>query len=312
MFKMCLDFFNQVNLLVHLNFSQAIYIVLYWFLIFVFVTTENKKRRMNTFFLTLIVILVNITIPFKSNTFVRFLDVNQGDAIHIHDGEYDMLIDTGNTDNYDTLVDYFESYNIKDIDVLLITHFHSDHYGEIGEIIENFDVNTIYLNSDFDEISHDYIILSEGDSFICGNTHHKVLSAYTYSTNENNNSIVLFSVIGNETYLFTGDMESEIEENLLSKYNFNVDVLKVPHHGSSTSSTMDFIEKAHAPLGIISVGENNSYSLPNEDVISLYLNLGTQIFRTDESGTVTIYYYDFINFRIIETYKLGKRPHYCL
>ncbi|MBI9009800.1 MAG: DNA internalization-related competence protein ComEC/Rec2 [Tenericutes bacterium] len=311
LYNSSINLFQRINILIDFSFSQSIYIVLYWFLIFIYIVSTKEKRKALALLGIITIFLLNIFMPFKSNTFVRFLDVSQGDAIHIHDNQCDMLIDTGDYDKYDTLVSYFEAYNIKNIDILLITHYHSDHYGELNDLMKNFEVDKLYLNSVNVKANFEATILQVGDSFSCGTSRFQVLSANTDSDNENNNSIVLYGMIDKDKYLFTGDIESVIEEQLLESYQFPVDVLKVPHHGSNTSSTLKFVEEANAALAIISVGADNDYGHPNAEVIDRYLNNNSFVLRTDESGTITVYYYPLFNLRIIESYKKNKRLVYC-
>jgi competence protein ComEC len=311
-FTVSVDFFENINVIIDFNFTQVIYIIIYWFAIFVFITNKKEKRRTLALLSIILVFLLNIFVPFKSSCFVRFLDVSQGDAIHIHDNQCNMLIDTGDIDNYDTVLSYLEAYNIRSLDILVITHFHSDHYGEINDIVDDINIGRLYVNSSNQEIHHETITLDEGDNFACGESRFQVLSADTNSSNENNNSIVLYALIGDDRYLFAGDIESEIEKKLVDKYHFPVDILKVPHHGSATSSTQDFIKAANAKVGIISVGEYNQYSHPNDEVIARYSQNKYNIIRTDESGTITVYYYRLLNLRLIESYKKSKRLYYCI
>ncbi len=305
-FEYLLKLIDSINIDIEYSFSQPIYLVIYWIVLYILIISKNRKKRFITCVILILVVLSNSFIPFKSNTFVRFLDVGQGDSIHIHSGSCDLLIDTGDEDDYDTLVDYFKSYNIKEIDSLVITHFHQDHYGELTDLTNNFRINNIYLNNHVEGLN-DYEIVSEGDQIYCGDLSFFVLSAYTHSSNENNNSIVLFSRIGNDNYLFTGDIESEIEEEIINSYHFDVDILKVPHHGSSTSSTVEFVNKLSPEIAVIQVGLNNSHGLPDDDVLSRYFKTNTNILRTDSLGTITIYYYNVMNLRIIETYNHKSR-----
>ena len=250
---------------------------------------------------------------FESNVFVRFLDVDQGDSIHIHDGNCDILIDTGSSDKYDNLIKYFDSYNIKDIDILLITHFHEDHYGEMHDLINNLQIKNVFLNKN-SIITNEYnsVILSNGDKFTCGSSKFQVLNANNDYENENNNSIVLLGEIGYDKYLFTGDIEAEIEQKIIDSYKLDIDILKVSHHGSNTSSTQEFLESIKAKLAVISVGEFNNYDLPNSDVIYRLNKEICNVLRTDQIGTITIYYNDILKLRIIETYKKQKLKHYTL
>lgn len=312
-YNFALEFFNQINIQLKIGFTQTIYVLMYWIFILIFIINKNNvKRKVIALLMIVVTLFLSTLLPFKSNYFVRFLDVGQGDAIHIHNGDFDMLIDTGDIDKYDTLVTYFDAYNIEEIDVILITHFHQDHYGEINDIIKNFKVNKVYINTQSDKIESVYEVLNAGDTFSYKNSHFQVLSANTSSENENNNTIVLYAVIANQKYLFTGDIEMEIESIINENFLYDIDILKIPHHGSSTSSTSAFIENAKAEIGIISVGEDNDYSLPSSEVLERYASANCLVYRTDLNGTITFYYYPVINIRITETYKLHKRAIYHL
>ena len=311
-FESGIDIFSNLNVVIKFNFSLPIYQLLYWIIIALSLIYYKHKKRLILLGISLLIVLISsIFINYKSAVFVRFLDVSQGDAIHIHDHGCDLLIDTGKPDNYDNLIQYFQGNNTNQIDILLVTHFHNDHYGELDDIVEKLRVNKIYLNQ-FHELSKPYQIVREGDCFQCGNSSFQVLSSHTGASNENNNSIVLYATVAGVKYLFTGDMESGVEMKLLETYDFDVDILKVGHHGSSTSSTSEFLEQIQGELAIISVGEDNIYDLPDESIVDRLLNYNYQIYRTDFDGTITIYHYEFLNYYFIETYQLHKHNRYIL
>ncbi len=310
-FELGLDTFTKFNPIINFNFPNNLYKCLFWVLLFLIITNiKNIKRQIILVASMIIIVLGSLFVSFKSPRFVRFLDVFQGDSIHIHDGNCDMLIDTGSEDKYNNLESYFKGYNIKEIDIILITHFHEDHYGELNDIVDNIDVGVVYLNNEVNDVHFDYQVLETGFCFVCGESKFQVISANTNSKNENNNSLVLYAEIGKDRYLFTGDIESEIESQIINTYDFEVDILKVPHHGSRTSSTYDFLNMMNSKIAIISVGERNYYSLPNDDVLKRLKQLDNQIYRTDVDGTITIYYYDFLNIRLIENYQKHKRLRY--
>lgn len=313
-FNKALVLFDLINVIVDFNFSQLIYGLGFWVALLFFISNlDNKKRQLISLMSIILIFILSIFIPFKSNNFVRFLDVGQGDAIHIHSNQCNMLIDTGNTDKYDTLVSYFEAYNIKKLDYLVITHFHSDHYGEMIDLSSNLDVDNLYVNNYREELYNlEYEVLGEGYCFSCGSANFQVLIANTKSNNENNNSIVLYGEIGGEKYLFTGDIEKEVEDLIISKYQFEIDILKVPHHGSSTSSTTAFLDSINAKISVISVGADNSYGLPNSEILDYYIDRYYDIYRTDEDGTITFYYYNFFKLRLIEEYRKHNLPRYHL
>ncbi|XFA99522.1 DNA internalization-related competence protein ComEC/Rec2 [Candidatus Izemoplasma sp. B36] len=306
------EVFLKINQVVEFNFPTIIHKLLFYFCIYMLIATYKNTKKMILYVILLIAIcLGSLYLNYPTNRFVRFLDVFQGDAIHIHDNKCDMLIDTGDYDNYDNLIHYLKGNNTYEIDILLITHFHSDHYGELEDLINNLNIKKIYLNSDYQGITN-YQVIDEGYCFECGTSKFQVLSANTSDENENNNSIVLYGLIGGNKYLFTGDIEAEVEREIVDKYNLSIDVLKVAHHGSNTSSIENFINETSGEIAIISVGKNNSYDLPNKNVLKLLETYDYQAFRTDESGSITIYYCEILDLSIIELYQKQKRNRYIL
>ena len=106
-------------------------------------------------------------------------------------------------------------------------------------------------------------------------------------TNENDSSLVILTKIGGLTYLFTGDISSEVEENLELS---DIDVLKVSHHGSNSSTCFEFLEATSPKIALISVGKNNSYGHPSKAVLNRLKAYGSKVFRSDQDGHVMIYY----------------------
>ena len=281
----------------------------YLFLLGLLSYYQTKKMKLFALGLVLTVILVANYHTIVSSTFVRMIDVNQAEAIHIHHNSCDVLIDTGKSDDYDTIINYFRNNNIKDIDYLVITHMHDDHFGEALDIINNLKVRNLIVNKTSSEFGlFPQIELGRGDYFGCGDIFLENLNYY-HSDNENNNSLVLYGKIGIDYWLFTGDIESEIEEEIINHYDFSIDVLKVAHHGSSTSSSTKFIDRFHIDNAVISVGYN-LYGHPADSVLMRLKERNIKVLRTDEVGTVTFNYYTIINLRIIDTYHYEKRRAY--
>jgi competence protein ComEC len=309
-FEYSIDLFDRLNLIVKWNLPNTLYKTIFYILLYFFmINIKNKKREIIVFVSMVILVFSSIFINYPSNRFVRILDVNQGDAIHIHDNTCDMLIDTGDKDDYDNLISYFKGNNTYEIDILVITHQHSDHYGELLDIYENLNIVNLYINKNI-EIINEYQILKQNDSFICGKSQFLVLNSDNKSSNENNNSIVLYGIIGDKKYLFTGDIEEEVENRLIRQYNLKVDILKIGHHGSNTSTSESFLNKLEPKISLISVGENNSYGFPNTEIINRLEKHSIEILRTDQLGTITIYHYELLNVTIIETYKKSDKRLY--
>ncbi|MFA7076158.1 MAG: MBL fold metallo-hydrolase, partial [Candidatus Izemoplasmatales bacterium] len=210
-----------------------------------------------------------------------------------------------------SVINYFNKHNIKTLDALIITHNHDDHNGEALDILSNLDVKMLVVNSILTSYGdYSQIVLREKDELKFGDITLVNLNEF-HDENENNNSLTLYGKIGNDYWLFTGDIEKAVEEEIINKYDLKIDVLKVAHHGSKTSSTKNFINKIKPDNAIISVGLNN-YNHPDKDVIKELTDNRINVFRTDMSGSVMFYYSPFLNISIVETYLLGEKPKYHL
>ena len=309
-FESVLKFTNQANYYVSFTFGLNVFKVLYWgLLLFGLINYHNRFRKIA--FICIILLIIGINnyqklIPFS---YVNVLDVNQGDSIHIHQKTCDILIDTGKSDEYDSVMNYFRNINIKDIDILFITHFHDDHYGEAVDILNNLNVKTLVVGS-YNKYFDNYkqIVLNKNDVIGCGDLSFVNLNQAD-NANENNNSLVLYGKIGNDNWLFTGDIEKETEDMIIEEYLLSVDILKVPHHGSITSSSKRFIEYLTPLDAIISVGYN-SYDHPNNEIIERYYKHSINVFRTDQLGSVTYFYTPILKRRIISSFLFNEKLKY--
>ncbi|HPD99753.1 MAG TPA: DNA internalization-related competence protein ComEC/Rec2 [Bacillota bacterium] len=310
LFEDLIEISSKFNYYLEFYFSFTWLRYLYFMLLLGFLSYyRTKKMKLFAIGLFLTVILVANYYTIFPSTFVRMIDVNQAEAIHIHHNTCDILIDTGKSDDYDTLINYFKNNNIKDIDYLVITHMHDDHYGEALDIINNFKVRSLIVNKTSSEFGlFPQIELGRGDYFGCGDIFLENLNYY-HSDNENNNSLVLYGKIGLDYWLFTGDIESEIEDEIINNYDFSIDVLKVAHHGSSTSSSSRFLDRFKMDNAIISVGYN-LYGHPSDSVLKRLDERNISVLRTDEAGTITFNYYTTLNLRIIDTYYYQKKRAY--
>ena len=231
---------------------------------------------------------------------IYYLDVGQADSILIQNENESMLIDAGNNNDGPLLVKYFQDLNIKDFKYVIGTHPHEDHIGGLDDIINNFNIETIYIpdvittTKTFEDVLNaienknmTFTIPKIDSNFKLGNANIKVIYTGTDTKDLNNSSIVLKMNFGNTTYLFTGDATSTIEKKILNK-DISANVLKVGHHGSNYSSTEPFLNKVNPQYAIISVGKNNKYSHPASKTINNLTKLNTKIYRTDELGTIIL------------------------
>ena len=202
---------------------------------------------------------------------VHYIDVGQADAtlIEFSDGDdaYSMLIDTGNWNSSD-VVSYLQAQNIKNIDIIAITHPHADHIGQLDKIIETFNVDEVWMNGETAnsqvfasalaaiEINGvDYYEPEVGDVFDIGPLEIAVLHPKSLAGSTNNNSISMRLQYGDISFLFTGDAEQQAESEMLSQgANLKAQILHVGHHGSNTSSTESFIQSVKPEVAIYSAG----------------------------------------------------------
>lgn len=238
------------------------------------------------------------TIPQDNNLRVYCLDVGQGDSIVITNNNKTMLIDASTNEMGSRVVKYLNDLGIKKIDYLVGTHPHEDHIGGLDNVIKNFDIGTIYMpnvvattktfEEVIDAISAKKLKVTSpktGDKFTVGNAECEVMSIRNDKDDYNNCSIVIKMDFNNVSYLFTGDAEESVES---SRKWPHIDVLKVGHHGSNTSSSKNFLEQIKPEVALISVGQGNTYGHPTQATLKRLSNIGAKIYRTDENGTILL------------------------
>lgn len=231
---------------------------------------------------------------------VHYLDVGQGDSIFIElPNNETMLIDAAESYQSENIINYLKNLNYKKIDYVIGTHPHTDHIGGLKDIINTFEIGKIYMPKVVSTTkTYESLLMAIKDKNLKINTAKAGTSIIdtdalkinilapnnsTY-TELNNYSVVTKITYGSTKFLFMGDAE-KLSENEI-KENVTADVIKIGHHGSNTSSSIDFIKKVNAKYGIISVGLNNKYNLPKEEIITNWENSGTKIYLTSINGTV--------------------------
>lgn len=265
---------------------------------------------------TVLLIVTSVSVqPASADLTVHFIDVGQGDAVLIECDDYDQraLIDAGDRfkDPVARLRSYLEGKGIETVHLLVATHPHADHIGGTFMVLEEFTV-LLVADSGYEATSalwRDYrellmtraipvIFPRRGDVIQLGNLALQVLhpddSVDQYG-NPNNASIVIRLDYGETSFLFTGDVEASAEAEMLSELGgraselLDVDILKVGHHGSKTSSSEAFLAMVTPEVAVISVGGGNRYGHPDQDTLDALTEIGVEVYRTDHHGTVVIW-----------------------
>ena len=228
---------------------------------------------------------------------IRFLDVGQADAALLFcDGET-MLIDGGNKADGDLIYTVLRDEGVEWLDYLICTHAHEDHVGGLASALTIADAGVIFCPvteydsrafENFAERAHEITVPEAGDTFSFGGAYVEILSCEPDAEDGNNTSIVLRLTYGEISFLFTGDAERPIEQAMLDNgTDVSAHVLKVGHHGSSTSTSYRFLNEVMPQYAIISVGEGNSYGHPHDEVLSRLEDADVTVYRTDELGDIT-------------------------
>ena len=239
---------------------------------------------------------------------LQVIDVGQAQSLLLICGEDAILVDAGEYAAGGKVLAALSRAGVQHLSAAIVTHPHSDHYGGMRTVLEKIPTAAFYtsavpesqlpttqsyekLLNTLSEQSIPAAYLFAGDTIPLGDATVTVLSPTRGATweNLNNYSLVLRITYGNTAFLLMGDAEAEVEESMLTaKTELAADVLVVGHHGSATSSSKNFI-KAVAPRdALLSVGEDNSYNLPNTGVLTRLKEQGAALYRTDLQGTITV------------------------
>lgn len=241
----------------------------------------------------------NLMLSSTQKVFVHFIDVGQADAIYISlPNDQDILIDAGNRADGATVVSYLRNQGVDDIELLIATHPHEDHIGGIPDVLGIYEVeniidsgysaNTATFNTYFTAVQAEGAKYAQAayQTFTYGTATLKILTGHEYWEDINNYSVVCRLDTGDVEFLFMGDAEAPVEENLYG--DLSAEILKVGHHGSTSSSSDSFLARVKPKAAIIFVGTGNDYGHPSNEVLTRLQSAGTKIYRTDEQGTITV------------------------
>ena len=287
--------FPRVSVFIYLIYLIIIFIYFYFL----------RKKNHKILIILLLLMFFHYNYPsFTRTSYIQMIDVGQGDSILLHSNNENILIDTGGKLTFSdeeasnivkkTTLPLLKSLGIRKLKTLILTHGDADHMGEAINLVENFKVEQVIFNcGEFNELEQELIKVLDKKKipyYTCveelnmNDNKLYFLNSGNYD-NENDNSNVIYAAFDNYKFLFMGDAGVEVEKDLIKKYNLqNIDVLKIGHHGSKTSSSKTFINEINPKYSIISVGENNRYGHPNDNVLEALDN--SKIYRTDQDGSV--------------------------
>lgn len=281
--------------------------------------TKSANKLISVIITVVVVIIVSIAgvkfgmnenekdLPETDGVFsVHFIDVGQGDCTLIKTDKGNMLIDAGENGNETAILNYLNEQGVTELEYFVATHPHSDHIGGAAEVISGVNIKNIImpkLSSSNTPTTKTYekmllainnsnanVIAAKPDSeYTFGDVKFIVLSPFEQDENLNNMSVTLKLTYGSHSFLFTGDAEKEVEEQLLDYgYDLKADVFKLAHHGSSTSNSYEFMDVVNPEFAVISYGVDNSYGHPHDETVEMLEEKNITYYSTAQSGNVVI------------------------
>ena len=290
--------FNKFKIIIYFPRINSIFVFIYLSILMLYI---KFKKKICLYLIIVLLIFFKIRPYMDNNTYIYYIDVGQGDSILVVTPHLNktILIDTGGivsfNENYKSnivknkTIPFFRRIGINKVDYLFLTHGDYDHAGEANKLLSNFCVKKVFINKSNinnieKKINNKEVLRLK--NFVIDNIKVNSLNNNVFN-NENDDSTILLFNIYDYKFLFMGDASIKTEEYLLNNYILpNVDILKVGHHGSYTSTSTDFINVIKPKYSVISVGENNMYKHPNKSVLDILDN--TKLFRTDVDGTIEV------------------------
>lgn len=291
-----------------------IWVIIFYYFLIILILTREKRIFFTILFIIVVIIHININ-SFLNKSLLMMIDVGQGDSILFYSNNEVCLVDTGGKESfyeeewkkrhnkstiaYNTLEVILKSLGIRKIDRLILTHGDMDHLGEVISLIDIVDIKKVYFNLGTINSNEEKIIrkLKKNEidySFSYENLNFKVGKFKFYQLNkefldENDSSSIYLVTKDKFKVLLMGDASIKSEEYLLRKIDkLDIDVLKVGHHGSRTSSSLDFLVKISPEIALISSGKNNRFNHPHWEVINLLTRQNVSIYNTQLVGAIKI------------------------
>lgn len=275
----CFSFLDKLNLVAIFGKPSTVFVVLYYMCLlsyFIFKELKKNKRYLYLLFVCMLLAFQYSKPLLNNNEQFYFINVGQGDcmAFFIPNSKEVVLLDTGGSKYSDVAINkvipFLESKGVNKIRKVIISHDDFDHNGSLNSLKDNFNVEEIVETSNIEEI-------------IIGDSVFKNLNVSERRDNEG--SLVLYGEYGGYKLLLMGDASKSVEKNLMYDVD-NVDIIKIGHHGSNTSSDYVFLDKIDGKVAIISVGKNNSYGHPHKEVLEYLEKLGYLVLRSDENNNI--------------------------
>lgn len=251
----------------------------------------------------------------KTDIIISYIDVGQADATLVQNNGYNLLIDTGNREDGETIETYLKQCGVSKLDGVILTHWHEDHIGGFSYIAQKYEIEQVYIRKNVNKVGTKVyedtreaikekkiktIVPSHGETVNFGQAEIKFVGPVNpnHYEDENANSLCMILSYGKTKFYFGGDSTKEAETDILeSGYDLEeIDVYKVSHHGSSYSSSYRFIreisggDKRTKPFyAIVSCGKNNDYGHPHKETIDRLQQADAMVYRTDLLGTIMCY-----------------------
>ena len=271
--------------LMRLYIPAGFWTFVYFVLLYLFFVRLTEKKPWGYSFVSLGLFLTLVAYspylqPYQEVTMFPV----KGDAFLIRDAHHrcNVLIDTGESDRRESLANALSRLNLRHLDYVFITHKHYDHYGGYESVARRFPIGHTITNQN----SAPY----ENQKIACGNLALYVFPLEFDHPGENDRSLVMRVHVGGESYLFTGDIETPRERTILDNHRLEADILKVPHHGSITSSMPPFLEAVSPREALVSAHWNSRFDHPHPDIMRRYEALNIGLYRVDEDGSVRFRY----------------------
>ena len=281
---------------------KRIPIIFYIFYLMIILYTLQKENKKVMVFL-FVLLFIHYLLPFfNTSTYLKMIDIGQGDAILLHSKNKNILIDTGGVPAYssndgsifhNTLNPFFKSQGIKKIDYLILTHGDKDHLGEASTLLSKMPVDKVIINTN-NLNYYEQKLLSRKTTIGTQDYTFQINDVYFQQLNfdledENDSSQIYLVQYKNIKILLTGDASIKSESYLLKNYNIgHIDILKVGHHGSKTSTSDLLLRETTPSIALISSGRENKFNHPSPSVVERLKKQNINIYNTQTDGTITV------------------------